>query len=107
MQIRKYATLLLVLVFGLVVGWYVGARIAYEKNERYIEQLRKDARHAQAKERALLAQLLDKEEIPKAKEMLYIFLSGNFKDYRDATTESERAQACELKARLGDEAIAS
>jgi hypothetical protein len=101
-QPKTYIVAVLALILGLAAGWFAGTRMAYQSNESYTEQMLKDARFAQAKERATLARLLEKGDVPKAKELVYIVLSGNFKDYALATDERQRTQACELLERLND-----
>jgi len=95
------------LILGLIVGWFSASFIAAKDNERYTMHVLSYARYVQAQERAVLIRLLENKELQKAEELLYIVLSGNFKDYVDSPNTEEREKACELVKLLGPTFIAS
>jgi hypothetical protein len=65
------------------------------------------ARYVQAKERASLVRLLEDKEVRKAQDLLYIVLSGNFKDYADSADRGDLVKVCELSKLLGPSFAAS
>jgi hypothetical protein len=95
------------LILGLIVGWFSASFIAAKDNERYTMDVLSYARYAQAQERAILVRLLENKDLQKAEEILYVVLSGNFKDYIDGANTEEREKACELLKLLGPTFVAS
>lgn len=102
--IKARGIYVLVLLLGFILGGLSGSYVSSSKDQQYFRNLHEYSAFVRAKERATLLQLLEKNSIEEARNVLYVVLAGDFDDY--GRTEGSSSKACELLDIMGPAALA-
>ncbi|MDB5876420.1 MAG: hypothetical protein JWQ07_5862 [Ramlibacter sp.] len=88
-------------VAAMAIGLYGGSSMATVQSKARTEELLSHARFLQGKERATLVRFLEEGQIDKSKELLYIVLAGNLRDFTEHAESPPAGDVCEIVKRLG------
>jgi hypothetical protein len=88
-------------VAAMAIGVYGGSLIATVQSKAGTDELLNYARFIQGKERATLVRFLEEGQVDKGKELLYIVLAGNLRDFSESPDISRVGNVCQIVQNLG------
>jgi hypothetical protein len=88
-------------IAAMAIGAYGGSLIATVQSKSATDELLSHARFIQGKERATLLRFLEEGQVDKSKELLYIVLAGNLRDFTEPTENSGVGNVCQIVRNLG------